>query len=224
MAKGEHSSSSVHDPAIVTGVLAAVESALNHALSLAPGAALELQELADTVLAVECTSPAVEVFIRVEKNGESTASLHLSNYTEHKVSTRVRGSLEDFIALASAEDPAATLINSDLEIVGNTAPLLAIQQIITRMDLDWEAPLVDVLGDVVGHQLAQLLRGTFSWGREAGKSLRRQLSEFILEEGRLSPPAAELEHFYGEVEKLTLRVERLQSRLQRLARKVDGAS
>ena len=224
MVERPRSGAVVHDPAIVTAVLAAVESALNAALELAPAAALELHELANTVLAVECTSPQVEVFILVEAASADSGALHLSNYTEQKVSTRVRGSLEDFIALASSDDPAATLINSDLEIVGNTAPLLAIQQIITRMDLDWEAPLVDALGDVAGHQLAEILRGAFSWGREASQSLRRQLSEFILEEGRLSPPAAELEHFYNEVEKLTLRVERLQSRVQRLARSLDGSN
>jgi len=92
------------------------------------------------------------------------------------------------------------------------------------MDIDWEAPLVAVLGDVAGHQFAQLLRGAFSWGQAAGKSLRRQLSEFILEEGRLSPPKAELENFYTEVQSLSLRVERLQSRLARLAKRVSESA
>jgi ubiquinone biosynthesis protein UbiJ len=91
------------------------------------------------------------------------------------------------------------------------------------MDIDWEAPLVNVLGDVAGHQLAQLLRGAFSWGQEASQSLRRQLSEFILEEGRLSPPKAELEYFYNEVQNLSLRVERLQSRLTRLAKRISDS-
>ncbi len=207
-----------HDPAVVTGVLAAIESALAQALELAPASRRDLEELAGTVLAIDCTAPAVEVFITVGESGQ----LKLSSYSEAKAVTRVRGSLEDFAALAAAEDPAATLINSNLEIVGNTAPLLALQQLVTKMDLDWEAPLVDALGDVAGHQLAQMLRGLFSWGQAAHTSLRRQLSEFILEEGRLSPPAAELERFYRDVEKLGLRVDRLQSRLQRLARKIDA--
>ncbi len=214
---GSGHSGSAHDPAVITAVLASVEAALNRALELAPAAAAELRELEGTVLAIECTSPQVEVFIAVVEGG----ALRLHSYTEDQVVTRVKGSLEDFMALATADDPAATLINSGLEIVGNTAPLLAIQQIVTRMDLDWEAPMVDALGDVAGHQLAQMLRGAFRWGRDASNSLRRQISEYILEEGRLSPPAAELEHFYSEVEHLTLRVERLQSRLQRLARKIE---
>ena len=207
----------VHDPAVISGVLSALEVAIARALELAPAASRDLQEMAGTVLAVECTAPQIEVFLIVTPEG----GLHLQQYSELDVTTRVRGPAESFFALATAEDPAATLINSKLEIIGNTAPLIALQQIITQMDLDWEAPLVDGLGDVVGHQLAQLLRGLLSWGEQAHSSLRRQLSEYILEEGRLSPPAAELEQFYQGVDSLALRVDRLQSRLKRLARRID---
>jgi len=210
----------LHDPAIMTAVAAAIEGSVKRALELAPAATRELAEMEGTVLAIECTSPAVEVFITVLPAGQ----LHISNYTEAQVSTRVRGDIDGFIALATAEDPAATLINSNLEIIGNTGPLLALQQIITGMDLDWEAPLVATLGDVAGHQLAQLLRGVFRWGQGAASSLRRQLSEFILEEARLSPPAAELEAFYRDLERLTLKVDRLESRCRRLALRVDEQS
>lgn len=209
---------SAHDPAIITAIAASLEAAVNRALELAPSARKDLSELGGTLLAVECTSPDLEMFIAIENDG----SLTIKTYSETKATTRVRGSLDDFLGLATAEDPAAKLINSNLEIIGNSAPLVAVQQIITGMDIDWEAPLVNVLGDVAGHQIALILRGAFSWGQEASQSLRRQLSEFILEEGRLSPPKAELEHFYAEVQTLSLRVERLQSRLARLAKRVNN--
>ncbi len=207
-----------HDPALLTAATAALEATINQALTLAPGARKELAEMADTVIAIDCSTPAVAIFITITEQGK----LEVSGYSEAKNKTLVRGSLEDFLALAIADDPAAMLINSDLEIIGQTAPLLTLQQIITRMDLDWEAPLVNVLGDVAGHQLAQWLRGVFSWSKDASQSLRRQLSEFILEEGRLSPPAAELDVFFDDIQSLGLRVDRLASQLQRLARNVDG--
>jgi len=205
-----------HDPAVITAVLTAVETTINKGLSLAPVAQRELGDLAGTVIGIECTSPEVAITAIVESSGE----LHLTHYSERAMDTKVRGSLEDFIGLATAEDPAAALINGGLELVGNTAPLIAVQQIITTMDLDWEAPLVDTLGDVVGHQLAVMLRGLFRWGKASAGSFRRQLSEFILEEGRLTPPAAELDAFYEQIDQLGLRVDRLQSRLQKLVRRV----
>ena len=206
-----------HDPAVITAVLAAVETTINKGLSLAPVAQRDLGDLAGTVIGIECTSPEVAITAIVESSGE----LHLTHYCERAVDTKVRGSLEDFIGLAMAEDPAAALINGGLELVGNTAPLIAVQQIITTMDLDWEAPLVDTLGDVVGHQLAVMLRGLFRWGKASAGSFRRQLSEFILEEGRLTPPAAELDAFYEQIEQLGLRVDRLQGRLQKLFRRIE---
>jgi ubiquinone biosynthesis protein UbiJ len=205
-----------HDPAIIAGALSALELAVARALTLAPVAAKELEDMAGTHVVIECTRPEVEVTISIDQGGQ----LQLRQYSEEVAVTRVKGSAEDFISLVTADDPAATLINSELEIIGNTAPLLALQQILSKMDIDWEAPLVDVLGDVAGHQLAKLLRAFFSWSQSARKSLRRQLSEFILEEGQLSPPGAELEHFYQEVGRLGLRVDRLQSRIQRLAKRL----
>ena len=82
----------------------------------------------------------------------------------------VRGTLEDFGALATSEDPAATLINSGIELQGSSHSLIALQQVISRMDIDWEAPLVDLLGDVIGHQMAEGLRSVFRWGEARGQA------------------------------------------------------
>ena len=207
-----------HDPAIVAGILAALETALARAMVLAPDAQQDLQELAGTVLAIEFTQPAAECYVAISSRG----GISLSQHCELPVATRVRGQLEDFIRLAGSDDPAVTLINSDLEVVGNTAPLLAVQAIVANLDPDWEAPLVDALGDVAGHQVAQGLRGFFKWGRSAAESLRRQLSEFILEEGRLSPPKAELDHFFREIDALGLKVDRLQSRIKKFAKDIEA--
>ena len=196
----------------------AAEGAINRGLELDPASARDLADLSGTILAIECWAPALEVFAVVEPEGR----LHLTSYCEQPCSVRVRGGLSDFLALTTADDPAVTLINSDLEIIGNSAPLIALQTLVGNMQPDWEAPLVEVLGDVAGHQLANLLRQVFSWGQNSRKSLRRQLSEFILEEGRLSPPAAELENFYQEIDSLVLKTDRIESRLKRLAQRLES--
>jgi ubiquinone biosynthesis protein UbiJ len=207
-----------HDPAVITAALMAAEGAINRGLELDPASARDLADLSGTILAIECWAPVLEVFAVVEPEGR----LHLTSYCEQPCSVRVRGGLSDFLALTTADDPAVTLINSDLEIIGNSAPLIALQTLVGNMQPDWEAPLVEVLGDVAGHQLANLLRQVFSWGQNSSKSLRRQLSEFILEEGRLSPPAAELENFYQEIDSLVLKTDRIESRLKRLAQRLES--
>ncbi|MDP4916439.1 MAG: hypothetical protein NWR12_01840, partial [Haliea sp.] len=147
----------------------------------------------------------------------------LLGYYDGPVTTRVRGAAADFAELAGASDPAAALINGNVALQGDSAPLIELQRIIGQLDLDWEAPLVTVLGDVAGHQLAEFLRSSFNAGNAVSGSLRRQLDEFIHEEARLTPPRLEVEDFYTDLQSLQQRVDRLQSRLDRLRKRMQAS-
>ncbi len=203
------------DPTLVTALLAAVESGLNRALELAPETRTRLEPFEESVFALHCESPRIDVYLRPGGSG-----IQLMGAYDGPVTTSVRGVASDFAELATAKDPAAALINGQLELEGDSAPLLELQAILADLDMDWEAPLVEALGDVAGHQLAQALRTTHSWGRQATASLTRQLEEFIHEEARFSPPRLELEDFYRDVQALVLRVDRLQSRVERLRKRL----
>ena len=204
------------DPTLLTAVLAAVERGLNRALELAPEAASELEPLEESVFALHCTAPAMDVYLMPEDG-----QIRLMGIYDGPVTTSVRGSASDFAEVVTSKDPAATLINGQLELEGDSGSLLQLRQIVADLDMDWEAPLVAVMGDVAGHQFAQMLRATYGWGRQASTSLTRQLEEFIHEEARLSPPRLELEDFYRDIQALGMRVERLQSRADRLRRRLQ---
>ena len=203
------------NPTIHTAVLAAMESTVNRALALSAGSTEALAPLDGCVFALHCSSPTIDVYLEPVDNG-----IRLMGVYDGPVTTSIRGEASDFAELATSTDPAATLINGKLELVGDSAPLIELQKILSHLDVDWEAPLVDTLGDVAGHQIANLLRGAFRWGKQAGDSLSRQLEEFIHEEARLSPPRLELEDFYRDVQELEMRVERLSSRARRLRKKL----
>ena len=201
-----------HDPALLSAALAGAERALNQAIALAPYSHQELDAVSGTLLGIEITTLDLTVYIEMVTDTE----VRLMAYCERETDAFVRGTLEDFAALATSDDSAATLINSDIELEGSSASLITLQQVIASMEIDWEAPLVELLGDVVGHQIAEGLRRFFRWGEGARTSLKRQVSEYLLEEGRLTPPRAELEHFYDAVQSLAMRVERAQSQVEKL--------
>ena len=210
--------SDIRNPALHTAGLAAAEAAANAALRLSPHSVLALAELADQVIALECTRPALTVYLHADGEG----GLHLRGVHDGPVATRVTGSAEDFAELARAEDPAAALINGGLRLEGNSGPLMAMQRIFNDLDIDWEAPLVAGLGDVAGHQLATMLGAALQWTRTAGTNLERQLREFATEEARLAPSRLALEHFYEDVQRLSEREERLTQRIERLRRRVNA--
>ena len=204
-----------HDPALLSAALAGAEQALNQAISLAPHSHQELDAVSGTLLGVEVTSLDLTVYIEMVTGTD----VRLMAHCERETDTFVRGTLEDFAALATSNDPAATLINSGIELEGSSASLITLQQVVARMEIDWEAPLVDILGDVAGHQIAEGLRRLFRWGKGARASLKRQISEYLLEEGRLTPPKPELEHFYDAVQSVAMRVERAQNQVEKLLAK-----
>ncbi len=204
------------NPTLHTAALAGLEKAVNTALELAPEGRSELLKLDGKVFALHCTAPPLDVYLQ-----PGPAGISLMGVYEDEPTTSVRGVASDFAELASATDPAAALINGELEIGGDSAPLIELQRILSQLDIDWESPLTDHLGDVAGHQLAELLRGGFQWGRQASSSLARQLSEFIHEEARLTPPQLELEDFYRDVQELAMKTERLQSRMERLRKRMQ---
>lgn len=204
------------DPALHTAALAALEVALNRALALSPHSKTALSQLEDCVFALHCTAPEVVVYLHPGAQGVRLTGAHVG-----PVTTRIKGVAADFTELATSRDPTATLINGGLELEGDSAPLIELQRIVAALDVDWEAPLVEALGDVAGHQLAQLLRHTFAWGKQAAASLTRQLEEFIHEEARLTPPRLEVEDFYRDLGELVLRVDRLQSRTERLSQRLQ---
>ena len=204
-----------HDPALLSAALSGAERAINQAILLAPTSHSALKALDGTLIGVEITSLELTLYLALAPGPE----VRLLSHCEDKTATFVRGSLEDFATLIASEDPAATLINSGIELQGSSASLIRLQQVISQMDIDWEAPLVERLGDVTGHQLAEALRSLFRWGEGARKSLKRQLSEYLLEEGRLTPPKLELEHFFDGVQSLSMRVEKAQVKVEKLLAK-----
>jgi ubiquinone biosynthesis protein UbiJ len=204
-----------HDPALLSAALSGAERALNQAILLAPTSHESLAELNGTLLGIEIVSLELTLYLELIAG----PGVRLLSHCEDKPDAFVRGSIEDFTALIASDDPAATLINSGIELQGSSASLIRLQQVISRMDIDWEAPLVERLGDVTGHQLAESLRRLFRWGEGARKSLKRQLSEYLLEEGRLTPPKLELEHFFEGVQTLSMQVERAQIKVEKLIAK-----
>lgn len=204
-------------PALHTAGLAAAETAINAALRLSPHSLEALKPLQDQVLALVCTRPALTLYINSGANGE----LRLRGIYDGPVATRVLGSAEDFAILARAEDPAAALINGGIQLEGSSGTLIDMQRVFNGLDIDWEAPLVDGLGDVAGHQLASMLTAAFQWSRQASSSLRRQLGEFALEEARLAPPRLALEDFYADVEALTERSDRLAQRVESMRLRLE---
>ncbi len=200
-----------------TAALAALEGAINRALKMDPATTRALQQLDGTVFQLELVGTGADVYLLPQQQGVA-----LRGFYDGPIDSHVIGTVPDFVELLSSEDPASTLINGGIQLSGDSAPLLQLQRILHRLELDWEGSLAGIIGDIPAHQLGRLVRGGMRWGKHAMDSMNRQLEEFLHEEARLLPPETELEDFYTAVSRLELSVDRAQARLakqqQRLAK------
>jgi ubiquinone biosynthesis protein UbiJ len=207
-----------HDPAVIAGVSLAIETVITKAVKLSPGTQNRLKQLHPLTIETHCTQPALKIFVSVEEDG----GVQIASYRETKATVSIEGTWLDFSRVATASDPAAALINGDVNISGDTAPLMQLQTIVGDLDIDWEAPIVDAIGPVFGHQLAEVIRAITTASGTTHRRMKRQLSEFILEEARLSPPKPELDSFFTAVDDLVLRADRIESRLKRIKKRASS--
>lgn len=210
---------SYRDPTLSVAGLSALEAAIGAALKLDPGTQQKLLQLDGRVFSIECTEPALHIYIAINKN-----SLELRHQWEGRPTTTISGPATEFAKVVAADDKGAALVNSGLSLIGDSQALLELQEILADIDLDWESALSEVIGDVPAHLIGKTARHVSAWGKQARETFLRHLEEFIHEEARLSPSKLEMDDFISDVQKLALDSERFTARLQKLTAKIAKQS
>ena len=192
-----------------TAAIAALETTINGALQYDLSTRQRLAAFDDHIFLLHCTSPELMLYIIP---GEE---VRLCGFYDGEADTILKGSASEFAKLATAKDPASALINGDVELHGDSNALIELQRIAQDLDVDWEAPIVELFGDVVGHNLSQGIRKGLSFGLQAAKSFKRQLDDYLMEESDLFPPRWQVEKFFNNVEQTALQTERLEARINK---------
>ena len=195
------------DATLSTAALAGLEKLINTALRYDPGTRIALTSLADQVLAIQVTAPAFTVYLTPDEAG-----ICLLGHWEGEVHTRLRGSLPALARLARSEQ--TTFADSGVEVIGNTGLLVDLQRLLKNLDIDWEEALTEIVGDVVGHQGAEMLRSGARYTQDRAGEVKRLVSEFLTEELGTLPSKYELEGFYQDVDDLRLQADRLEARIK----------
>jgi ubiquinone biosynthesis protein UbiJ len=197
------------DAMLLTAALASAEQLINKALAYDPGTRNGLQKLHGQVLAIHITAPDIQIFVTPDTDG-----LRLMAQWEGDVDTRISGSLVALARLANKD--VHNLKDSGVDVMGKTALLADWQQLVKNIDIDWEEILTQFMGDIVGHQAAQLIRTKLDWAGARVNTGQRLVREFLTEELKTIPGKNELEDFYRQVDDVRLAVDRAAARVENL--------
>jgi ubiquinone biosynthesis protein UbiJ len=189
---------------------AALESALNHYLDLDPRGLQRAASLQGKVIALSLTGIGLTLYFLPDASGVQV----LSRY-EGDIDTHLSGTPLGFarLGLDRRED---ALFQGAVRIDGDTAIGQQFQELLARVDWDWEEQLSHLTGDVIAHQAGRLAERAGRLLQDGRETLASDCSEYLQEEARLLPTRIEVEYFLDDVDRLRDDTERLQARVERL--------
>jgi len=197
--------------------LMAVETAIGQALQYDPATRAAIAELEGTVLAVESTLPPVKFYAI-----HSSAGITLMGQYEGKPDTTLKGTALSLAGLALDGQNRSSFFGTGVEVRGNPELLGKIRNIMKNLDVDWEAILANLIGDVPAHLIGKSLRSLDHWRKQATGRAGSVFTDFHQEEARPTPARSETEQFSREVRDLSKDVDRLAARIDKLAIQRQG--
>lgn len=199
---------------LLTGLLAGVELGLNRVLQMDSTALPRLARLEGKLIEVDCQNPALKLFILPGADG-----LQLASHWE-SADCVLSAPTSSLLRLALAKDKTAILHRPDVTLNGDSAVLLELAGILQDLELDWEYELSRWLGPVGSTLLAGHLRSRVNWAGDSLDSLRQTLADYLAEESRSLVGEREAQARFTELDDLKLALDRLDARLERLARRM----
>ena len=196
--------------ALQSGAFEAAESLINGALKYDPATLRKMGELEGKVLLIESTMPPLK--LAMETNGQGIM-LH-SNWQD-KADTTVSGSLISIAGLAVNSASQASFSGSGVNVSGDLDLLLKINNLMTELNVDWEAILASVIGDIPAHLMADKLRKSAAMAKDVGQRAKSAAAEVAKEELRVTPTSPEFKGFSQQVRELSSGVERAAARINK---------
>jgi ubiquinone biosynthesis accessory factor UbiJ len=203
---------------IPAALLATIEGALNRYLALDPEGARGLAPIQGRIIGLEVEGLGIRLTLI-----PGADRLQLFGAYDATPDCLIRGAPLALLRMLTAERKESAIGGGGVAIEGDSSIGHELAKALAGLDVDWEEQLSRVVGDPIAHPVGEGLRGMARWGRRSAETLRADLKEYLEEEARLLPSRYEINSFLADVDTLRDDVERLEARLDRLARGPEAA-
>ncbi len=144
-------------------------------------------------------------------------TIHLDTTSDAPADVELHAPAGLLARLLVSSDRKAVLQDPEVELLGDSQVLIALQNALADLQLDGEAELARWLGPVAGHAIGSALRRSHQWGRNSRASLRQTLAEYLTEESRQLVGQAEARARAEQLHDLRLQLDRLEARVALLS-------
>ena len=197
----------------------ALETALNHALSLDPDTQQRLIALNGRRIELHLRGPEIALAISVEDG-----RLHVGPPQDEEPRSgrqlRVAATPGSLLAMLfkRSDDGMAP---GKVEIAGDAELARRLEKLATAFAPDFEEAFARTFGDVLGVPLANAFRAGLAHVKESAAHLTEDGADWLRDESRIALAPGEVEGFLDGVDALRESSERLESRLERLSRRLQ---
>ena len=195
-----------------TGVSGA-EILLNKALTLDPASKNKLTLLQGKIFAIKCTKPNCSIFITVLEKG-----FQLTTTITDEVDAEITATADVLLKLIIAKNKDHVIRNKNIQLKGDASSIQDLQAILFELDIDWEYQLSKLIGDIPTQALSDSIAKLKIFLSNNAASLTADIDEYLHEERKIVPTTSELEIFYQRIDQLRLKVDRTESRINKLTR------
>jgi len=196
-----------------SAALEGVEKIINAALVYDPSTLRQLTPLQGKVLLVESSMPGLRIAVEVGTNG-----LLLHNDWQDSADVHINGSFVSILNMGINAGEMVSFSGTGVNVTGNLDVLRQLNLIMAGLDIDWEAALAELMGDVPAHILSDAVRKTANARADTLQRAKSAVVEVSQEELRLTPSKNEYDEFVLSVRHLATDTERLSARVNRLHR------
>ncbi|GLQ93326.1 ubiquinone biosynthesis accessory factor UbiJ [Dyella acidisoli] len=194
----------------------ALETALNHALSLDPESQAKLIALDGR--SVQLHLQGMDMALAVTVEGQRLKVGPAAESSDLRVAA-TPGSLLSMLFRRHNEN----LAPGKVEIAGDAELARRLEKLASGFAPDFEEAFARTFGDVIGVPLAKAVREGLAHARETASHLTQDGAAWLRDETGIAVAPGEVESFLDDVDALRERTERLEARLARLERLQRGA-
>lgn len=206
------------NPLLIVALSAPLESLINAVIAQDVGSQRRLATLEGKSVQLQYSKPvAFSVTMQVVN-----ARLALRAIQEEAPSAGIRADAGALLRLLLGGGQSDALFSSDVQLSGDTHVVQSLHSIIGGLNIDWEAHMARLFGDVATQQVRSGLASARQWSAQSAESLRADLEEYVHEEARLLPSHTEARLFAERVDELKLALDRNQARMERMRQNVAG--
>ncbi len=193
----------------------ALESALNHTLSLDPDTQQKLAALEGRSVQLHLRGPELALAVTVTDQRLTVGP------PQDDSQLRVAATPGSLLAMLFRRDDDG-IAPGKVEIAGDAELARRLEKLASQFAPDFEEAFARSFGDVLGVPLARLARKALTHAKESATHFAEDGADWLRDESRLALAPGEAETFLDGVDHLRERSERLEARVQRLLQRMQG--